>query len=388
MPADVEAFLARATSTGGRRAPATRNQELAALRAFTKFVAPTLGWKVDPTEGIPFVREPVHDPAVLTAFELRRFFLAAAGIEDTLRRSLSLALLAVLSQVGLRVHEAVALELHQVDMVTGTLVAVRGKGGTICDLPLNSPSLALLTAWIVDRGKLVNAEEPALFVSSHGSRLSVRSVQRLMETLRRATGTPKHVTPHTLRHTAATLALTMGADLSTVADLLRHSDLNTTRRSLHLVDERRREAVRRLGCCVPKEILPDEEKPAAHLEGPAPEAGEVEPVGSALRASANPDQDSLNTESEESANGLDVQHRLWDSPPPKMAPKAPELTRSKKPGPLLERRRVFAFHPIEGTPTDAAQIQAFFAFGLTLGLLVWPAHAMLGTRPACVPLPG
>lgn len=83
-----------------------------------------------------------------------------------------------------------------------------------------------------------------------------------------------------------------------------------------------------------------------------------------------------------------VQHRLWDSPPPKMAPKAPELTRSKKSGPLLERRRASAFHPIEGTPTDAAQIQAFFAFGLALGLLVWPAHAMLRTRPACVPSPG
>jgi integrase/recombinase XerC len=310
MPADVETFLARPTRSGVRRAPATRNQELAALRAFTKFVAPSLGWSVDPTEGIPFVREPAHDPAVLTAFELRRLFLAAAGIEDPLRRSLSLALLAVLSQVGLRVHEAVALELHQVDLVTGTLVAVRGKGGTICDLPLNAPSLALLTAWIADRQHLASADEPALFVSSHGTRLSVRSVQRLMAALRKATGTPKHVTPHTLRHTAATLALTMGADLSTVADLLRHSDLNTTRRYLHLVDERRREAVRRLGCCVPKEILPDEEKPAAHLEGPAPGAGGVESTARTLQPSVNPDQDSLNTEPEESANGLDVQHRF------------------------------------------------------------------------------
>jgi hypothetical protein len=69
-------------------------------------------------------------------------------------------------------------------------------------------------------------------------------------------GSAKHITPHTLRHTAATLTLTAGTDLSTVAELLRHSDVNTTRRYLHLVDTRRREAVRRLEGTVPAAILP------------------------------------------------------------------------------------------------------------------------------------
>lgn len=58
------------------------------------------------------------------------------------------------------------------------------------------------------------------------------------------------------RHTAGTLLLTLGTDLGTVAEMLRHSDLNTTRRYTHLIDERRRDAVRRLEVTIPKEILP------------------------------------------------------------------------------------------------------------------------------------
>jgi site-specific recombinase XerD len=65
-------------------------------------------------------------------------------------------------------------------------------------------------------------------------------------------GSAKAVTPHTLRHTAATLAITLGTDISTVAALLRHSDLNTTRRYVHLVDAQRRVAVRRLATGIPR----------------------------------------------------------------------------------------------------------------------------------------
>jgi integrase/recombinase XerC len=202
------------------------------------------------------LREPLHDPAVLTAGEVRRLFLAAYEDARDERRPATLAVLAVLSQLGLRVHELVALDLAQLDLASGTLVAVRGKSATVHDMPLNEQTIALLKEWLTIRIGLAPATEPALFVSSQGTRLSVRAVQRLLVRLRRLVGTAKHVTPHTLRHTAATLALTFGADLSTVADLLRHTDLNTTRRYLHLVDERRREAVRRLGAAIPEAILP------------------------------------------------------------------------------------------------------------------------------------
>ncbi len=181
-----------------------------------------------------------------------------------------LAMLALLSQGGLRVHELVALDVRQVDAPSATLVGVAGKGGTIVDVPLNSETLALLADWLGERASVASEREPALFVSSRGRRMSIRSVQRRVENLRVAVGTAKHVTPHTFRHTAATLALTLGCDLATVGDMLRHADLNTTRRYVHLVDERRREAVRRLGGLIPRDVLPIESAGDASI---APEHG-------------------------------------------------------------------------------------------------------------------
>jgi integrase/recombinase XerC len=248
---DVEAFLARPLKAGGRRSPAGRNQELQALRAFAKLALREQRWPVDPTAEVPFLRDAPRDPAVLSLDELRRLFTVAAETAAPRRRTRDMAVLALLSQVGLRVHELVRLDLDQIDLASATLVAIKGKGGTVHDLPLNVPTVALLSNWIGERATRASEGELALFISSRGTRLGIRSVQRLLVQLRAALGTPKKITPHALRHSCATLALTLGTDLSTVAELLRHSDLNTTRRYLHLVDERRREAVRRLAVAVP-----------------------------------------------------------------------------------------------------------------------------------------
>jgi site-specific recombinase XerD len=251
--AEVEAFLGRRRRDGTPRAASTRNQEFAAIRAFVSFAHDELGWTSEPTKGIDFVREPHCVPAVLTAPELSALFEAATRASRPHVRARDLALLAVLSQAALRVHEAVALDLYQVDLATGTLLSVRGKGGTVSDLPLNRPAVDLLRACIAARR--APEGEPALFLSGRGTRLSIRAVEALLQRLRRAMGTAKKITPHTLRHTAATLTLTAGTDLATVGELLRHSDLNTTRVYLHLVDTRRREAVRRLEGTVPASVL-------------------------------------------------------------------------------------------------------------------------------------
>ena len=253
---ELERFLGRPTREGGRRAPATYNQELAALRALGKLGIRRLGWSENPAEGIPFAREAPRDPPVLNLGEIRTLFEVAAAVSPQRYRSRNLAMLAVLVQLGLRVHELVALKVGQVDVVSATLVGIHGKGGTVHDLPLNATLLSLLGAWLEDRRAMTTGDECALFVSDDCRRVSIRSVQRLVVKVRDAMGTAKRVTPHTLRHSCATLALTLGADLSTVSDLLRHSDLNTTRRYLHLVDERRRDAVAKLQIAVPPGVLP------------------------------------------------------------------------------------------------------------------------------------
>ena len=252
--AAVEAFLARPRRDGAQRATTTRNQELAALRSFAFFAKREFGWATNPVEDIPFIDEPPRAPAVLTCLELQQLFEAAANHSQPGERARNLALLAVLSQAGLRVHEAVRLDVSQVDLTARTLLGIHGKGGTVHDLPLNTPAVALLGDWLKVRGE--RGGEPALFLSQRGTRLSIRAAESLVAKLRVQMGSPKKITPHTLRHTAATLTLTAGTDLSTVAELLRHRNVNTTRRYLHLVDTRRREAVRRLEGTIPTTILP------------------------------------------------------------------------------------------------------------------------------------
>ena len=167
-------------------------------------------------------------------------------------------------------------------------MAVRGKGSTEHDLPLNSQSTALLATWIADRKRMSKEGEDALFVSSRGTRISIRTVQRLVESLRRATGTKKRFSCHSLRHGTATIALTMGIDISTVAELLRHSNLNTTRRYAHLVDVRRRDAVNRLGATIPPAVLPPpiREHVSAKFANDAPNAVDVQGDLGAIGAAA------------------------------------------------------------------------------------------------------
>ena len=263
----ITEFVARPRADGARRAAATVNQEVAAVRAFAGFARSHLDWEGDPTAGLAFVREAPHDPAVPSLDELRRLFVAASRGADGAR---DLAILAALSQAGLRVHELVTLDVEQLDLASATLVGVHGKGDTVHDLPLNERTVALLGAWLLERAARAAPAEPALFLSARGSRLSVRGVQRLLTRLRDGIGTTKRLTPHSLRHACATLALTLGADVAVVSQLLRHARLDTTRRYLHLVDTQRRAAVGRLAVAIPPELVAPSIDPAPATSLAAP----------------------------------------------------------------------------------------------------------------------
>lgn len=252
--ADIERFLWRPRLRVEKPSAASLNQELAAIRAFSSFLAER-GSSALPVKDISFARADALEPAVMTAPEVPRLFREAARQRVSWRRTRDLAMLAVLTQCALRVHELVGLDVPQVDLDTVTLIAVRGKGGSVHDVPLNSEAVALLTAWVHDRPLVARPGEAALFVSRRGTRLSIRSVERLFEKLRTGLKTVKRITPHTARHTAATIAIEQGTDLAVVSQLLRHASIRTTMQYVHRADTRRRDAVRRLGALVPSDIV-------------------------------------------------------------------------------------------------------------------------------------
>lgn len=252
---DVESFLARPSGAKHRRAPSTRNQELAALRFLARFALRESVWLVDPTIGVEFVRIPRQDASYYTMSELSRLFLAAKQDQNPVLRTRNVALLAVMSQAGLRVHEVVRLDLIQVDLTQEMLIGVRGKGGTCTTIPLSPESTVVLARWIDARIGLARSDESALFVSRRGTRCSVRTVERMVHQLRQRSGIAKPGCCHTLRHSTGTLALEIGCDLATIGELLRHRSIETTKRYLHNLDHRRREVVRRLAITIPREVI-------------------------------------------------------------------------------------------------------------------------------------
>jgi integrase/recombinase XerC len=94
-----------------------------------------------------------------------------------------------------------------------------------------------LKAWILVR-RPGTAGEKAVFLNQRGSRLSSRSVGRLLEGHLQKCGLTSAASPHTLRHSFATHLLDRGADLRSVQELLGHRQLTTTQIYLHVTPER------------------------------------------------------------------------------------------------------------------------------------------------------
>jgi integrase/recombinase XerC len=141
------------------------------------------------------------------------------------------ALVAVLYGCGLRVSEAVGLDLADVDLHAGEL-RVLGKGRKERIVPMPAQVTALIRDYLARRPAA--GSEQGLFLNRRGGRLTVRSVQRMLKARALATGADISVTPHRLRHSYATQLLAGGVDLRAIQELLGHASLSTTERYTHL----------------------------------------------------------------------------------------------------------------------------------------------------------
>ncbi len=152
------------------------------------------------------------------------------------------AILGIGLYAGLRVSEIVGLDVSDVDLDAGTIRVRHGKGDKDREVPLHAFAGDLIVEWL--SGRLDTS--PALFVSRQGTRLSVRAVQQMVGRLARDARLTKHITPHKLRHSFATLLLDRGADLRVIQELLGHESIATTEVYTHVSQARKREGIDRL----------------------------------------------------------------------------------------------------------------------------------------------
>ena len=151
------------------------------------------------------------------------------------------AILEVLYSTGIRVSELVGLNLEDINFSNLTL-KVLGKGRKERVVPFGIPARDAIDKYLDEsRNKFNSKNINALFLGQRGNRLNVRQVRRILNKAMAQIENGKEISPHDLRHSAATHMLEAGADLRIVQELLGHSSLATTQKYTHVTIERLRE---------------------------------------------------------------------------------------------------------------------------------------------------
>jgi len=241
-PPELVAYLQSIAPTLKPRSQARR---VVAMRGLFRFLREEGAVAADPTQGLRGPRLAQKLPDLLGRDEVLRL-LAAPGTDDPLALR-DTALLELLYASGCRISEALDLTTDRL-YLDQAVVRLIGKGDKMRLVPLGSPAVAALHAWLRDarpllvRGKRVHN---LVFVNNRGGRLSRQGFFQKLADHAITAGITRAISPHKLRHSFATHLLEGGADLRAVQTLLGHADIATTQIYTHVSDQHLRTAHRK-----------------------------------------------------------------------------------------------------------------------------------------------
>ncbi|MGH3243089.1 MAG: tyrosine recombinase XerC [Spirillospora sp.] len=231
----LRAWLARQYAQG--RSRATLARRTAAVRALTRHLHRRGLLPDDPGLLLGTPKRQRDLPGVLTRDEAARLLetmdaQGPLGLRD-------LAVLEMLYATGVRVSELCGLDVDDLDASRST-VRVLGKGGRERTVPVGEPAARAVRDWLrAGRPAMATDDSgPALFLGARGGRLHPTSARRIVHTRISEVGQVPDLSPHGLRHSAATHLLEGGADLRSVQEILGHASLQTTQLYTHVSAER------------------------------------------------------------------------------------------------------------------------------------------------------
>jgi site-specific recombinase XerD len=215
----------------------TQNYYMIALRAFLKFLRKR-GIECISPERIELAKLPERELDLISPAELDRLLKSADGTDEKDLRDR--AILELFFSTGLRVSELCSLD-SDLDLTQDSF-SVRGKGEKVRVVFLSPAAKSAVAAYLKSRKDMAEA----LFVNARSdnsipSRLTPRSVERIIKKYAMKAGITKKMTPHVLRHVFATDLLNNGADIRSVQQLLGHASINTTQIYTHITDAHLRE---------------------------------------------------------------------------------------------------------------------------------------------------
>jgi len=213
------------------------HRKVAALRTFFRYLCREGLMEINPAKMVASPRVERTLPNHLTIEQMIRF-IETPDIETLLGKR-DRAMLELLYASGLRVSELVNLNLTDIDFTNQT-VRVKGKGRKERIVPFGDHALKALQDYLAVRGELLIEAGPdqvdpaALFFNYQGTRITTRSVGRMVDKYVKICADIHHISPHSLRHSCATHLLDAGADLRAIQELLGHARLSTTQQYTHV----------------------------------------------------------------------------------------------------------------------------------------------------------
>lgn len=209
-------------------------RKISTLKSFFKFLYRRGIIEDNPARMLKFPKKEKYLPNVFNVDDI--FTLLDLPDKSTPMGMRDALILELLYGTGVRVSELVGLDRSMVDL-QGMRILVLGKGKKERIVPLAPELISLIKDYykvmydIVSDGRMV--ESDALIINRLGTRMTDRTVRRVVETYLKKAGLPLDYSPHSFRHTFATHLLEGGADLRSIQELLGHESLATTQKYTH-----------------------------------------------------------------------------------------------------------------------------------------------------------
>jgi integrase/recombinase XerC len=229
--ADVHGVRAYLASLAGVQRKSSVARKLAALKHFFRYVARTGARADNPAASLVGPKRERYLPPHLSVDEMFRVLDGMRNLSPLTCRDR--AILELLYSTGIRVSELTTLDWLDIDR-RAEAVRVLGKGSKERIVPVGETALRVLEdyrrRWPASRRR----DGAAVFLNARGTRLTARSVARIVELYTHRAETRIHASPHSFRHSFATHLLNAGADLRAIQELLGHTRLSTTQRYTHV----------------------------------------------------------------------------------------------------------------------------------------------------------
>jgi len=228
-------------ANGRENQRATQSRKMSSIRSFYKFLTGTRNYfEENPAKNIENPKQKKSLPKHLSLEECVELLSAVKNDENSKTRDRDYCILTLFLNCGIRLSELAGINLQDIEREMRSMRVI-GKGSKERIVYLNDACREALKAYLPARLQVRKSgvREDALFLSSRGNRISVKTVQWMVKKYLDMAGlTYKNYSTHKLRHTAATLMYQSGqVDVRVLKDILGHEQLNTTQIYTHVSNE-------------------------------------------------------------------------------------------------------------------------------------------------------